>query len=155
MINDRESDFNGPSRVFLKLSEQLDVAPDTVEIDIAFVLREICVFETKQLPKMFLTISSKTIVQLRRASKAMNVRWSNDRSFDESIPALNWRPDDRLTEVYSDSVFLIAFLTLCTRRWAGCTLPAGLVSRENLTVFAMRSRFNLGVEIFTPRSRFV
>ena len=103
----------------LKLSEQLDIAQDTVEIDIAFVLREICVFETKQLPKMFLTISSKTIVQLRRASKAMNVRWSNDRFFDESIPDLHWRPDYRLTEVYSDSVFLIAFLTLCTRRWGG------------------------------------
>ena len=24
--------------------------------------------------------------------------WSGDRSFEESVPALPWRPDDRLTE---------------------------------------------------------
>ena len=43
--------------------------------------------------------------------------WSGDCSFEESIPTLHWRPDNRRTEGSSDFVFLIAFLTLCNRRW--------------------------------------
>ena len=34
----------------------------------------------------------------------------------------------------------------------GCTRPGVLVSMKNLTVFAMESRFDLGMNTFTPRS---
>ena len=78
--------------------------------------------------------------------------WSGDRSFEESIPTLHWRPDDRLTEEVLRFRVIDCLPHLVPVGGAGCTLLGVLVSMEHLAVFAMGSRFDLGVEIFTPRS---
>ena len=36
-----------------------------------------------------------------------------------ATPTLHWRPDDRLTEGYPDSVLCVFLLALCIRRWGG------------------------------------
>ena len=77
--------------------------------------------------------------------------WSGNRSFEESIPTIHWCPDDLLTKGVLQFVFK-ALLFFSTRRWGGLHSSRWTRVNGKSNVLAMRSRFDLGVEVFTPRS---
>ena len=64
----------------------------------------------------------------------MSLWWSGDSSFEESIPALHWRSEDR-QKGEGTLIPLCRLRSPCvTVGGAGCTLPDGLESMLSLTV---------------------
>ena len=59
--------------------------------------------------------------------------WRGNRTSWESISTLHWRPDDRITNGYPDSM-LYASPTLCTRRWGGSHSSRWTRVMQSLTV---------------------